>query len=86
MEFENYSRRINSVNEIESFGQTINEKHSQFQFSVKKMKWCLNKLKNTNLHKKMTKDTILVTEYFCCQFHIHSYTRLINSKNIKLEN
>ena len=36
MEFENYSRRINSVNEIESFGHAINEKHSQFRFSVKK--------------------------------------------------
>ena len=35
MEFENYSRRINSVNEIESFGHAINEKHSQFRFSLK---------------------------------------------------
>ena len=52
MEFENFSRRIDSVNKIELFGQTINEKHSQFQFSVKKkMKWCLNKLKNPNIHK-----------------------------------
>ena len=34
MEFKDYSRRINSVIEIESFGQAINEKHSQFQFSV----------------------------------------------------
>ena len=30
MEFENYSRRINSVIEIQSSGQIINEKHSQF--------------------------------------------------------
>ena len=36
MEFENYPRRINFVNEIESFGQTINKKHLQFRFSVKK--------------------------------------------------
>ena len=36
MEFENYLRRINSVKEIESFGQVINEKHSQFRFSLKK--------------------------------------------------
>ena len=28
MEFESYSRRINSLNEIESFGHAINEKHS----------------------------------------------------------
>ena len=51
MEFENYSSRINSVNETESFGHAINEKHLQFRFSVKKMKWCLSKLKNPNLHK-----------------------------------
>ena len=30
MEFENYSRRINFVKEIEIFGQVVNEKHSQF--------------------------------------------------------
>ena len=46
MECENYSRRINSVNEIESSGHAINEKHSQFRFSVNEMKWCLSKLKN----------------------------------------
>ena len=40
MELENYLRRINSVKEIESFGQVINEKHSQFRFSLKKKKWC----------------------------------------------
>ena len=37
MEFENYSRGINSVNENESFGPTINGKHLQFRFFVKKM-------------------------------------------------
>ena len=44
MEFENYSRRINSVYEIESFGQTINEKLSQFRFSVKKKEMVLEQI------------------------------------------
>ena len=37
MEFENYTRGINYVNENESFGPTINGKHSQFRFFVKKV-------------------------------------------------
>lgn len=42
---------LNSLNEIESFGHAINEKHSQFRFCAKKMKGCLNKLKNPDFHK-----------------------------------
>ena len=55
MECENYSRRINSVNETESSGHAVNEKHSQFRFSVKKMKWCLSKLKNQICRNKWQK-------------------------------
>ena len=47
MEFENYSRRINSVYEIESFGQTINEKLSQFRFSVKKNEMVLEQIEKS---------------------------------------
>ena len=51
MEFENYSKRINLIKEIETFGQLTQEKGKQNRFSIKKMKWFLRKLKNQNLHK-----------------------------------
>ena len=35
MEFENYSKRINSVQEIETFGQLTQDKQKQNRFSIK---------------------------------------------------
>ena len=40
----------------------------------------LEQIEKTKFAQKNTKDTILVTELYRCHFHIHSYTRLINSK------
>ena len=36
MEFENYSKRINSIKEIETFGQLSLEKQKQNRFTIKK--------------------------------------------------
>ena len=49
MESEKHSRRINSVNEVESFGHAINEKHSQFRFSVKKIEMVLEQIEKYKL-------------------------------------
>ena len=35
MKFENYSRRINSIKEIETFGQLTHEKQKQKRFLIK---------------------------------------------------
>ena len=49
MEFENYSKRINSVQEIETFGQLTQDKQKQNRFSIKSS--CSKRLKNQNLHR-----------------------------------
>ena len=49
MESEKHSGRINSVNEVESFGHAINEKHSQFRFSVKKIEMVLEQIEKYKL-------------------------------------
>ena len=36
MEFENYSKQIHSIKEIETFGQLTQENHRQIRFSIKK--------------------------------------------------
>ena len=51
MEFENYSEKINSVQEIETFGQLTQDKQKQNRFSVKSNEMMLEELKNQNLHK-----------------------------------
>ena len=39
MEFEDFAKRINSLKEIETFGQLPKEKQKQGQFLVKTIRW-----------------------------------------------
>ena len=47
MEFENYSRRINSIKEIEIFGQLTQEKQKQNRFLIKKDEMSLEKIEKS---------------------------------------
>ena len=51
MEFEHCAKRINSVREIESFGQLCPEKHTQHRFSLKNDSIVLDKIKKPSLCK-----------------------------------
>ena len=44
MEFENYSRRINSIAEIETFGQLSAEKQKQNKFTIKNNEMILQEI------------------------------------------
>ena len=47
MHFENYAKRINSVKDIEIFGQLLQEKQEQNRFVVKNNNMYLEKIKKT---------------------------------------
>ena len=49
MEFKNYAKRINSVRDIETFGQLSQEKQGQFRFSVKNNKIVLEETQKPKL-------------------------------------
>ena len=48
MEFENYAKRINSLKDIESFGQFYKEKQTQFRLSVKNNSVVLEEVQKSN--------------------------------------
>ena len=51
MEFGNYSRRINSIAKIETFGQLSAEKQKQHRFTIKNNEMILQETEYQNLHK-----------------------------------
>ena len=47
MEFENYSKRINSIKETETFGQTTQENQKQNRFSIKRNEMVLEEIEKS---------------------------------------
>ena len=50
MHFENYAKRINSVKDIEIFGQLLQEKQEQNRFVVKNNNMYLEKIKKNKVY------------------------------------
>ena len=61
MEFEKYSRRINLIKEIETFGQLTQEKQRQKRYLIKKNEVSLEKIEKSKFKQINDKDTVLVT-------------------------
>ena len=62
MDLASFGRRINSVQDIENFGQLQKDTVKQNRFTVKKNEMILESVEKPNLHRSMTKNTILKME------------------------
>ena len=58
MEFENYSRRINSIADIETFGQLSAEKQKQNRSTIKNDEMILQEIEKSEFAQKMMKGII----------------------------
>ena len=70
MEFKDYAKRINSVKEIETFGQLPKEKQKQGRFSLKNDEMVLEGIVNLHFHKLTIKPIISVMVLCHYTFHI----------------
>lgn len=84
MHFENYAKRINSVKDIEIFGQLLQEKQEQNRFVVKNNNMYLEKIKKKqSLHRLTIRGTTLATVLSPCPFSIRSFLSLWHIRKVK---
>ena len=70
MDLENYSKRINSVRDIEAFGQLSGENQKQNSFNVKNNQMVLEEINKSRFAQINEKHYYFATELFPCPFTI----------------
>ena len=86
MELENYSKQINSLKEIKTFGQLPVEKQKQKRFTIKNNEMILEEIEKSKFVQINDKRYFLVMGLCHCPFLIPIYLTLSNLKETKNEN
>ena len=87
MEFENYSKQINSIKEIETFSQLTQENQKQNRFSIKRDEMVLEKIEKSKFAQINDKryyfsDRIVSLSFF--QPYLHETVQLKRDKKQKI--
>ena len=87
MEFENYSKQINSIKKIETFSQLTQENQKQNRFSIKRDEMVLEKIEKSNFAQINDKryyfsDRIVSLSFF--QPYLHETVQLKRDKKQKI--